>query len=323
MVRKLRIENCELRIACAAVLMIGSVALAQEVGLKATSDSGSVRVADVISVTIKERLPETVVSIELARKDSAGPFEIVEASHNAAESSWKFKVMTLDSGDVYLPPIEFLYKVQGDTNARRAYSNALKFSVAGVPIDPSGSIKDIKGPVSGQWKFEDVFPYLAVLIVVGGGVAGYWYYRKKKQQRLAAFIPPKPAVAPHVEALARLRQLEDEKLWQQGKVKEYYSSITEIVRYFFERRWDIVAMELTSDEILGQMRRIPEAERVRTEMERFFTMADLTKFAKYQPTPADHENELKWAYTIVRAMVPTAKTVEEEKVQEKEMADVR
>ncbi len=323
MVGKLRIADCGLRLALLALMMPPSLAHAQEVGLKASSDSTSVRVADVIPVTIHERLPENLISIELARKDSAGSFEILKFLHDGEAAAWKLQLMTFDTGDVYLPPIEFIYKVKGDTTARRAYSNALRFSVRGVAIDPQGKIKDIKGPVSGTWKFEDILPYLILLFVLGGAAAGYWYYRKKKREQRASYIPPRRRILPHKEALLRLRQLEEQKLWQQGKVKEFYSEATEIIRLFFERRWSIIALELTSDEILTQMKRVPEAQRVWREMEQFFLTADLTKFAKHQPTPADHENELKWAYDIVRAMTPAAKTVEEEQAREEETADVR
>jgi hypothetical protein len=322
MVGEMRNAERRLRIVSGALLFIGTLN-AQEVGMRATSDSTSYRVADVISVTIKERLPENLTSIELSRKDSVGPFEILKTLHDGNESVWKLQLMTLDTGDVYMPPVEFSYKVKSDTNIRRAYSNALRFSIRGVAIDPQGSLKDIKGPLSGKWKLEDFLPYIIAVVVLGGAAVGYWYYRKKKLQQLASYIPPKPKILPHKEALLKLAQLEEKKLWQQGLVKEFYSEVTEIIRLFFERRWNVIALELTSDEILEQMKRLPEAARVWREMEQFFVTADLTKFAKYQPTPADHENELIWAYGIVRAMIPAAKTVEEEKAMQEETADVR
>ena len=97
-------------------------------------------------------------------------------------------------------------------------------------------------------------------------------------------------------------------------MKEYYSEATEIVRRFFEGRWGIDALELTSDEIMKQMKDVAESQKVWKELRSFFTTADLVKFAKYNPTVEEHVNELKEAYEIVRAMVPIV-AVEKEEVE--------
>jgi hypothetical protein len=99
-----------------------------------------------------------------------------------------------------------------------------------------------------------------------------------------------------------------------GKVKEYYSEITEIIRKFFEGRFGIIALEMTSDEILRQMKPIPEAQVHWKEMNTFFLTADLVKFAKYEAAPAEHENEMKWAYAIVQSMIPKPEPEKREEV---------
>jgi hypothetical protein len=105
-------------------------------------------------------------------------------------------------------------------------------------------------------------------------------------------------------ALTALRLLEDKHLWQQGRVKQYYSEVTEIVRRFIEDQYGVLALESTSDEILAQLLKLPEAQALLKEFRSFFTTADLVKFAKYIPAPEEHEHELRWAYEIVRAMIP-------------------
>jgi len=57
-------------------------------------------------------------------------------------------------------------------------------------------------------------------------------------------------------------------------------------------------------------------------MESFFFTADLVKFAKYEPSPAEHENEMRSAYEIVRMMVPKT-SVEPETQSQEATADVR
>jgi hypothetical protein len=227
---------------------------------------------------------------------------------------WVFTITSFDSGKGYVPPVELAYRVKGDTTQRIARSNSLTLDLGSVAVDPEGEIKDVKPPLDAPWKFEDFLPYLIALAVLALTAGAYYYWRKKRKQREEAVVLAKPEIPPHQRALYELRELEDKKLWQQGKVKEYYSEATEIVRRFFEGRWGIDALELTSDEIMKHMKNVAESQKVWKEMQSFFTTADLVKFAKYNPTVEEHENELKEAYEIVRAMVPVT-PVEKEKVE--------
>lgn len=288
----------------------------QQVGLSAKTDSANYRIGDRIVVHIEGNISAGIENITPALKDSIGPFEVENVERDGTNPRWRITLMTLDSGKVFIPPIPFSYRVPGDTVEQRAYTNSIFLNLAGISVDPQGDIKDIKPPVSAPWKFEDVLAYLIALVLLAAAGFGYYYYRKKQQAKLAAFVPQKLLIAPHTAALFALRELEDKKLWQNGKVKQYYSEATEIVRRFFEGRWNFIALELTSDEILRQMKQYPESEQVWSPMQTFFLTADLVKFAKYEPTPDENTIELKFAYDIVRAMTPSPVTVEEEKTVE-------
>ena len=291
------------------------VVYAQDVGLTAKTDSSSYRMADIITVHVLGRLTSAVDSIAPDVRDSIQQFEIVGLRREGSEPRWTVQLMTLDSGNIAVPPIPFTYRLHGDPTPHSASTNPVAINVRGVTVDAQGEIKDIKPPVDAPFRFEDAVPYLVGVILLAAAAAGYYYYRKNQKRKGPAPLPA-IIISPHKEALLALRLVEEKKLWQQGKVKQYYSEVTDIVRKFFERRWNIIALELTSDEILMQMKPIPEALKVWKPMQSLFTTADLVKFAKYQPSPEDHENEMQWAYEIVRGMIPPAKTVEEEKEQE-------
>jgi hypothetical protein len=290
--------------------------LSQSIGISAKTEKSQYRIGDWIDVTVDARVDIPVDSIGPALRDSLGLFEVLGMGREAEGNRWTIRFATLDSGAVVLPPIPFAFRVKGDSLFQRAYSNSLSLVLSGMAIDAKGEIKDIKPPMAGPWTFEDLLPYLIGFVVLfAAGIGLYFWY--KRRQRLAAMVEEdvRPAIPAHVEALAALRILEDKKLWQNGKIKEFYSEVTEIVRRFFERRWNIIALELTSDEILLQMERIGDAQQVQNEMKQFFGTADLVKFAKHQPSPEDCTTELRWAYDIIRAMVPRA-TVEPEAKEE-------
>jgi hypothetical protein len=302
-------------------LLLSSTVLAQEVRLTAKTEADTFRLGSWIDVHVEGRFDAPVDTIAPVVKDSVGLLEVVTVERHAAESKWLIRLTTTDSGKIFLPPIEFDYKVKGDTSKHKAYTNSLLLNITGVAIDPKGEIKDIKPPLSAPWLFEDILPYLVALIVLGALAGGVYYYWRKKKQKQDLLAHIKVIIPPHREALTALRALEEKKLWQQGMVKQYYSEATEIIRHFFERRWNIIALELTTDEILVQMKHIPDALNVWKEMESFFITADLVKFAKYEPSPAEHENEMRSAYEIVRVMVPKAPVATEPQQQEA-VADV-
>jgi hypothetical protein len=289
---------------------------AQQVGLSARTDSTNYRMGDWINLRVEGTVSADVDTVAPAIKDSIGSFAVLHIQRDANKPSWILRLMTIDSGNVFIPPVAFDYRIKGDTATHKAFTNVIYLNISGIVIDPKGDIKDIKVPISAPWQFEDVIPYLIALVLLCAAGYGYYYYRMKQKQKMASYVPPKPKIAPHTAALFALRELEEKKLWQSGKVKEFYSEVTGIVRTFFEGRWNFIALELTSDEILQHMKRFPEAETVWKEMQSFFVTADLVKFAKYMPAPEDNENELQWGYGIVRAMTPAPVTVEEEQVEE-------
>jgi hypothetical protein len=296
--------------------LLSSAVLAQDVRLTAKTETDTFQLGTWINVQVEGKFNITVDTIAPALKDSVGLFEVLKIERNSTEPKWLIRLSTIDSGKVFLPPIEFNYKVKGDASTHKAYTNSLMLNISSVAIDPKGEIKDIKPPMGAPWLFEDFLPYLIALVVMAVLAGGFYYYWLKKKQKQDLLANVKIIIPPHREALTALRVLEEKKLWQQGLVKQYYSEVTEIIRHFFERRWGIIALELTTDEILIQMKHIPDALQVWKEMESFFITADLVKFAKYDPSPAEHENEMRSAYEIVRMMVPKARVETEPQPQE-------
>lgn len=289
------------------VLLYCTFALAQEPKISAHTDSAQYKIGQWVLLHVDAQLPPGVDSLVPVPRDSVGPFEVLAIEPTQptdGRQQWMFRLTLFDTGNVFIPPIAFAYRSRTDTVLRVAYSNPLPLSIVGIPIDVKGDIKDIKPPLDAPWKFEDFLPYLVALAVLLLAGLAYYYYRKKKKEREAAFLPPKPTIPPGQAALGALRILEDKHLWQQGKVKEYYSEVTEIVRRFFEDQFGLLALESTSDEILHQLHRVPEAAPLQPQCRSFLTTADLVKFAKYQPAPEEHERELRSAYEIVRALIP-------------------
>lgn len=175
-------------------------------------------------------------------------------------------------------------------------------------------ISDIKAIQEPPFVWTDYLNYILIgflifiilaLIVVGI----YLYYRKKKK---GYFFKPVIVQPPHVVALSALNHIKDEKLWQQGREKEYYTELTDTLREYLERRYNINAFEKTSDEILTIANSFIEEDSSRLSLQQILKLADLVKFAKYKPLI--DENDL----SLVNAFLFVNQTKQEELVDESE-----
>jgi hypothetical protein len=140
------------------LLLVPVLCSAQEVGLSARANADHVRIGEWVEVQVNGHVSASVDTVAPATRDSLGSFEILSTSRDPKELIWRFRLTTMDSGTVFLPPIPFSYRRHGDTTIQRAYANSLAFQVSGMSIDPKGEIRDIKGPMNGPWKFEDIWP---------------------------------------------------------------------------------------------------------------------------------------------------------------------
>ncbi len=96
-----------------------------------------------------------------------------------------------------------------------------------------------------------------------------------------------------------LDEIKVQKLWQQGKEKEYHSQVSDVIRKYIEERFDIYAMEMTSDQIFRRMRGMSDADFVFDKLKQLLLLADLVKFAKYHPLPEENELSMMDAYLFV------------------------
>ena len=136
---------------------------------------------------------------------------------------------------------------------------------------------------------------LALLIALIGLII-YFIVNKKKK---GYFFKPPVVLPAHVRAANELDKLKSGKIWQQGREKEFYSKLTDILRRYIYEREGINAMEMTSGEILNSIRQISDVDSVYDNLKQILSTADLVKFAKYKPYPDENDLSMVNAYFFV------------------------
>ena len=131
-----------------------------------------------------------------------------------------------------------------------------------------------------------VYIFLALLVMVA---IGYYFFRLKKKKE-AETIPvfELPVLPAHEKALLALKSLSEQQLWQKGLIKEYQSGLTEIIRTYLEERYQIKALEMTTDEISMALSEAGFNTKYIIDLKEILQIADLVKFAKATPQENIH-----------------------------------
>ncbi|MFL0101243.1 hypothetical protein [Tenacibaculum maritimum] len=294
-------------------LLITSMGFSQTPIIKAKIDTTNIRIGEQFLYQISVDKTKHVI---LPKLENLKGLEVVsESKTDTIKNSLikKYILTGFDSGAFYIPQQQVFVKNQ-------AYlTDSLLINIATIPIDTTKikkfPIKGIKGEPYEFIDFQQYLWWLIFAIICIGGILYYFIIKKKKG---AEEIVIEPSIPPYEEAIQKLHQLDQKLLWQNNKVKRYYSELTEIVRAYIERELKIPALESTTDELINVLidfnttKSIETTEETIQKLKKLLQEADLVKFAKSKPLAHEIEDDRKNAENIVNYLKPKPIVVEDE-----------
>ncbi len=211
----------------------------------------------------------------------------------------------------YIAPLPF---VSGDDTV---WSESLTLNVV-QPFEMDSTdmaITDIKGIYKAPiWWWGTLRWVLLALAIAGIGVGGYYlitYLQSRARKSEDEVLPAEPLRPAEEVALEKLDAIREQKIWQTGQVKEYHTQLTDVVREYIARRFEVSSVEQTSDETLRAMRGLlSDKKELYESLREMLTLADLVKFAKWTATPDENEKSLRSAYTFVKETTPVEEPTE-------------
>ena len=285
----------------------------QDVGVVAKLDTNAMMIGDHVGITLKYTgpaksqvmwpfLPDTILGhITIIGR---GKIDTAYTPDKKSVTITQFLNLTCyDSGFYTIPSIPFRYRLLPDTTGQMATSSMLMLAVHTVKVDTTQAIKPIIGPLSVPITFREMLPWIiGALVLVALIAAGIWYFRKRKKQEPIFQLKPKVVLSPYEQALQDFEKLRLKKLWQSGKIKEYHSELTEILRRYIEDRFRVAALEQTSSEIMENLSDHADCPRAALDkLNRLMVMADMVKFAKSQPLATENDMCLSDGVDFVRS----------------------
>lgn len=212
-------------------------------------------------------------------------------------------ITSFDTGFMVMPPFSFDV-IKNGAPPQTIKTEAILFEVIKVKVDPKADIKDIKPIFKAPITFTEIIPWLAALLLLGLLIYFSLYYLKKKKATPVEKPEPKMKIPAWDIALKKLDSLKIEKIWEKGDIKEYYTRLTDILREYFEQRFNVNAAEMTSSEILDAMKQHISEMPAERHLQELLMLADMAKFAKAQPGDYENEQSIKYGYEIVNNTIP-------------------
>ncbi|MDH6358292.1 hypothetical protein [Parabacteroides sp. PF5-9] len=226
-------------------------------------------------------------------------------------------ITSFDSALYLLPP----FKVIDGIDTIQSGQLALKVSSVPVNADEPEQFYDIKQVWKPPFVLADYYPIifgllLAILLIV---LAVYLIKRLQSKKSILPFKKEEPKLPPHEQALKELDEIKQQRLWQQGRNKEYYTLITDTLRKYMVDRFEMNAMEMTSSEILDFIKQESEANSVYENLKQILQLSDFVKFAKMHPLPDENDLSMMNAYLFINQTkveeIPVSTVEAEEKEQ--------
>lgn len=306
-----------------AVLMLATAAMAWggKVTFKARLDSATLLMGKTTALHLEitqdkgargffpgEQADTLSAMVEIADRPAA---DTTDLGNNRIQINRDLIIQSFDSGMWIIKPIP--YVVNGDT----AYCNQLTLKVLPVDVSKMKDIHDIKPVEDVPFNLLDWLPdywwaWLLGLLLVAGGI---WAYRKYYKKGINPLRPGKKRLPPYEEAMINLQNLKAAQLWQQGKEKEYFTGLTDILRVYIDRRFHINAVEMTSSQIIETLKRNDETRAVNEQLEMILEVADIVKFANARPLADDNEVAYRRAVNFVEETRPVEQPETKEEVK--------
>ncbi|NQT32669.1 MAG: hypothetical protein HQ594_03235 [Candidatus Omnitrophica bacterium] len=273
--------------------------------LKAVVDKEEVYIGDRIKFTVTAYYDPKYEVLFPVEPENLGDFTFVESlpsrfllgekgSKGRKLSGYEYVLTVYETGLHIVPPVKVKYKTSKDADWLTTESPKAAVEVLSLLTGSDKDIKDIKGLIVFNIDLSKIFIVLLVLAVC---LVIWFLWRRRKRRIEEELRRIKPA---HEIAYEELRELKKMDLPAQGRIKEYYFILSDIIRRYLENRFAFRAPEMTTEEFMQSIKKSPKlADKHKELLKEFLFRCDMVKFAKYGPTPLEMLDSFKAAETLV------------------------
>ena len=302
-----------------------------QVRFVADFDTNNVSIGDHVNLTLSAENPKNAF-LYFPTADELGTFGNIEVISQKLDTTLDDngkilkinQISTITSFEEGIDTLDslFLRYQMPNSELQQLFAEPLFLVVNGVEVDTNQAIKDIEDIMKVPLTFKEILPW--ILLVLGLVALGFGiYYLVKRLKNRQSIIPVRkePEVPAETVALEKLEELRVAALWKSGRIKEYHTELTDILRQYLEKQFGVEAAEMTSEQILDavlEIRDLPTS--ISDKLRQILQTADMVKFAKSEPLPSEHDLSMSHAVLFVNE---TAEIVQRQRRQAEAQAKAK
>jgi hypothetical protein len=274
-------------------------------------------VGDRLRVTLSVELPPELTLDPRTIGPRLGAFTVfsgewggpVEADQGTRRT-WSGTISAFKTGSLEIPSIRL--ELSGPDGPLTVSTDPVAVEIVTVlenadPVANEGELADLKPPASVDPDYGPLTVALLILGVLLVVSVVLWWLHRRYASRLAAVAPPEDPFhrkPPHEWVYEELRKLLDRRLAEQGRIDEFYSELSRILKRYLGGRYRLDLMEHTTDEIAPLLEQVGAAERPIAGVRRILDDCDRVKFAKERPGAEAWRAVVESVYEIVDETKP-------------------
>jgi len=276
--------------------------------------AATIELTDFLTVVISLHYPETVQPIPPYLAESVyQPLRLLEPPRSRNEwfdppggyiQEWTYRFEPLVAGEYTLKAFPVYFLSLGDSGTppatdspQQIMTDPIPYRIESIEIEEGADLRDIRSLNLPAYNFLPV-------AVAGIALLGViWWIRKRHQPPSlpVAVEPRKPNYG--LEAMQRLDQLESQVLMATMDFQRWHTELSDILRSLVENAFGIRAQEQTTEEFLQNARLHAGFNPEQHQMfEAILGLADLVKFAAFDPGPAARRQAMTMVRNFIRSL---------------------
>jgi hypothetical protein len=293
------------------LLIIGLSAIAafaaDQINVTASVDKQTAYVGDLIDYTITITYDSTLQLTPPAAGANLGGFDVKDyeigeekkTDDGRLQQVLAFKLRTFTTGDYVIPPLAIEYMMP-DSSKRYISADPIKIKIMSVLAEGVNadtlSPKPLKAQASLATKRMTIWLIIIAAAVLGIGGVVFYLWRRRRTKEEPVYVDPRPSWE---IAYADLAVLKDRNLPAKGDLKKFYFELSDIMKRYIAKKFEVDAIEKTTVEIGDALVEVDLDKDIHRDFMVFFEHGDLVKFAKYIPPEDRPDADWTTAYDLV------------------------
>jgi len=297
-----------------ALLAVGTVTAQSPLTATITAPEGAFTVGDPVELTLSVTHPADYHVIKPELPESWGDF-IVKSQSPAAtvdnEDGTKTTNIMIDArlfapGEFSTPPLT-VNVTDGAGQLSEITAAPVPVAISSILVEGDTELRDIKPQA--ELPFVNMLPWIAggLLLVLFAALVLFWW--KRRQTRLA--LSAVDSRLPHEIALDELARIGQLGLPEGGRFKEHYTLVSDTIRLYIERSYNVPMLERTTGEIRRSLKQSDLSANNTQQLFTFLQESDLVKFSKFRPDEASAYELISQGRQIVEQTKPIVITDED------------